>query len=239
MRNAVVIGASSGIGRELSMKLAQNNYCVCATARRIKLLETLLPELNTGSFVEEMDLTNIDATQETFKDIINRFGRIDLVVISAGVGFLNPNLDWLYEIDTIQTNVSGFSLIADLSCHKFMEQKYGHLVAISSLAGLRGGGAAPAYNASKAYVSNYMQGLGQKCAKISSDIYMTDVRPGFVDTDMAKGNKLFWVQPVEKVSNQIFHAITNKRKVIYVTRRWRLIAWLMKIIPHVIYNKMQ
>ncbi len=238
MKNAVVIGASSGIGRELALLLARNNFRVCATARRVDLLEKLLPELSEDSLIRKMDLANSNATQETFADIANSFGNIDLVIISAGIGFLNPALDWQQELETIQTNVAGFTVIADLACQQFIRQKYGHLVAISSLAALRGGGTAPAYNASKAYVSNYIQGLRQKCAKISTDIYMTDARPGFVDTDMAKGEGLFWVQSVEKVSKQIYRALEKKRKVVYVTRRWRLIAWLVKILPDAIYNKM-
>jgi short-subunit dehydrogenase len=67
---------------------------------------------------------------------------------------------------------------------------------------------------------------------------VTDIRPGLVDTEMAKGEGLFWVMPVEKTVRQIYKAIISKKKVTYVTKRWRLIAIILKRIPRPIYDKM-
>ena len=114
----------------------------------------------------------------------------------------------------------------------------GHLVVVSSVGGLRGGGAAPAYNASKAYQINYAEGLRQRAAKSRLPLYITDVRPGFVDTAMAKGDGLFWVMPVEKAVRQIVRAVRRRRRVAVVTRRWRIAAWLLRHMPDGIYLKM-
>ena len=106
------------------------------------------------------------------------------------------------------------------------------------MAGLRGGRQAPAYNATKAFQMNYLEGLRQKAKKLKTKIFVTDIRPGLVNTEMAKGDGLFWVMPVDKVAKQIFKAIKNKSKVVYVTKRWVFIAGLLKLLPRFIYDRM-
>ena len=120
----------------------------------------------------------------------------------------------------------------------FERQRGGHLVVISSVGGLRGSGAAPAYNASKAYQINYAEGLRQWVAKSGLPVTITDIRPGLVDTAMAKGEGLFWVQPVAKTVRQILRAVERRRHVAVVTRRWRIAAWLLRHLPESLYLKM-
>ena len=67
---------------------------------------------------------------------------------------------------------------------------------------------------------------------------MTDIRPGFIDTEMAKGEGLFWVMPVKKAVRQIYEAIINRKEVAYITKRWRLTVMILKRIPGPVYNKM-
>lgn len=117
-------------------------------------------------------------------------------------------------------------------------QSSGHIAGISSIAAIRGPGKAPAYNASKSFMSNYLEGLRQKASKSGIAITVTEIQPGFVNTAMAKGEGLFWVAPPEKAAWQIFKAITGKKKHAYITKRWRSIAWLLKIMPRWIYNKL-
>lgn len=108
---------------------------------------------------------------------------------------------------------------------------------ISSVAALRGGRDCPAYNASKSYISNYLEGIRYKIKKDGLNITVTDIRPGLVDTEMAKGDGLFWVQPVEKVARQIYAKIKKKKDVAYVTKRWRIIAFILKYLPDWLFNK--
>jgi short-subunit dehydrogenase len=68
-------------------------------------------------------------------------------------------------------------------------------------------------------------------------ITITDIQPGFVDTAMAKGDGLFWVAPTQKAARQIYKAIQQKKKKVYITKRWAIIAWLLRIMPDFIYNK--
>ncbi len=135
-------------------------------------------------------------------------------------------------------NVTGFTNIIDWTFNYFEKQEFGHLVAITSVAGIRGSQEAPSYNATKAYQINYLEALRQKAKKIKKPIIVTDIRPRLVDTDMAKGDGLFWVMPVNKVTKQMFKGIRNNNKVVYVTKCWGLIGRLLKIIPRFIYDRM-
>jgi len=128
--------------------------------------------------------------------------------------------------------------MANVATKHFLEQRAGHLVGISSIAALRGSGGAPAYNASKAFVSNYLEGLRQKFFHLKLPIVVTNVKPGFVDTAMAQGEGLFWVAPPEKAARQIYKIIKARRTHAYVTKRWRLIGLLLKLMPNYIYNRM-
>ena len=113
----------------------------------------------------------------------------------------------------------------------------GHLVRISSLAALRDNRVAPAYAASKAFVSNYLQGVRYRFNKLKLPIVVTDVQPGYVDTRMAKG-QLFWVASPETAARQIVAAIRGRKARVYVTRRWRLVAWLMRVLPDALYSRL-
>ena len=159
-------------------------------------------------------------------------------VLSAGTGFINPELDWDREQQTIAVNVSGFSAMINVAVDHLQTKGSGHIVGISSLAALRGGAETPAYNASKAFVSNYMQGLRHKFSKLRLPIVVTDVQPGFVKTAMAKGDGLFWVASPEQAAHQIFDAIRKRRTHVYVTKRWRIVAWFLQAAPDWLYHRL-
>ena len=142
------------------------------------------------------------------------------------------------ERQTIDTNVVGWTFVINMLYHILEQQGHGHLVAITSVGGLRGEPMAPAYSASKAYQINYMETLRKKAFKNGGHIIVTDIRPGLVDTSMAKGEGLFWVMPVEKVASQIIEAICKKKSKAYVTRRWHILAIINKNLPFFLYKRM-
>ncbi len=239
MKKTIVIGASSGIGRELSKILHRNGYNLGVMARRVHLLEDLKRELGGKDvFVEQIDVSDAEAAMAKLKSLIEKMGGVDLVVISAGIGHLNPELDWGPEEDTIKTNVSGFTAMANVAIRHFEERAAGHLVAISSIAALRGGRQAPAYNASKAFISNYLEGLRQRVYRSGLRITISDIQPGFVDTALARGEGIFWRVKPDEAARQICHAIEHRKDHVYITRRWGLIAWIMKLLPRFIYKRM-
>lgn len=238
MKKSIVIGATSGIGKGLAEKLASENYLVGITGRRNELLLELQSQNRKVFFPKNFDVADTNKIPEHLEDLTKQLGGLDLLIISSGTGELNFNLDFEMEKRTVETNVLGFTCIANWAFNYFENQKFGHLVAISSIAGLRGSRMAPAYNATKAFQINYLEGLRQKAAKLKTEIFVTDIRPGFVDTAMAKGEGKFWVASVNKATNQIFQAIKMKKKIAYITKRWQLIAIIVKIIPRIIYDRM-
>jgi short-subunit dehydrogenase len=238
MKKAIVLGASSGMGKSLSALLVEEGYYVGITGRRIELLESIRQEHPDKYLIKPFDISDTSSIAEKLEELASELGGLDLLVISSGTGDENDSLDFSIENRTIDTNVLGFTCVADWAFRYFEKQKTGHLVAITSIAGLRGNRSAPSYYASKAYQINYLEGLRQKATKSNKQIWITDIRPGLVDTAMAKGEGLFWVMPVDMVVRQIYQAITSKRRIAYVTKRWGLIAKILKLIPNVLYDKM-
>lgn len=238
MKKAIVIGASSGIGRELSKVLVRNQYTVGVMARRVHLLDELCNDLCDDVLVERIDVSDPESAMDALTKLIEKMGGVELVVISAGTGYMNADLDWTLENETIKTNVIGFAAVANVAVEHFMKQGSGHLVGISSIAALCGSREAPAYNASKAFASNYLEGLRCKVRKLGMSITITDIKPGFVKTAMAQGDGLFWVADAEKAARQIYDAIKRKKSGAYVTRRWRLVAWVIKLLPGFIRERL-
>jgi short-subunit dehydrogenase len=238
MKKAIIIGATSGIGKGLATLLVKNGYKVGITGRRSELLDELKRK-NPDSFVRKaFDITETTSNVQKLEELASELGGLELLVISSGTGDLNEHLDFAIEKRTIDTNVLGFTCVADWAFKYFEQQKAGHLVAISSVGGLRGSRQAPSYNASKAFQINYLEALRQKATFLNIPIVVTDIRPGFVATDMAKGDGQFWVGTVEKASKQIFDAIRSKKPIVYVTRRWRFIAAILKRIPGILFFRM-
>ena len=231
MKKAIIIGATSGIGKAVAEILLQEGYLVGVTGRREDLFPAMQQQFSGRIFCKKMDVQELSTLTSICNELVNQMGGLDLLVISAGIGEGNKQLDFEIENDVIKTNIQGFTCIADWGITFFKKQGYGHLVNISSIAGIRGNGLAPSYNASKAYQINYLEGLRLNTIKSGFDITVTDIRPGFVDTAMAKGNGLFWVAPIQKAAEQIVEAIQQKRKVVYITKRWGLIGYFLKIIP--------
>jgi len=238
MKKAIVIGATSGIGKSISEILILNGYAVGVTGRRLEILKSLKEKNTDKIFYCQMDVQELSSIETICDNLVNQLGGLDLIIISAGIGDENKSLDFTIENNVIKTNVQGFACVADWAINHFKKQGQGHLVNISSIAGLMGNGEAPSYNATKAFQINYLEGLRLNADKLGTNINVTDVRPGYVNTDMAKGEGMFWVAPVEKAAQQIFTAIKRKKKVVYITKRWRIIGFILKIIPYSILRKL-
>lgn len=238
MKKIIIIGATSGIGRRLAELYAKEDCRIGIIGRRENLLKEICALDKDKLFYQVCDITHTESTLSSLKTLVNELGGMDKLIICAGTGELNPQLSFQLEEPTLLTNVIGFTNIADWGFRYFEQQKGGHLINISSVGGTRGSGVAPAYNASKAYQINYMEGLRQKAAKLPFPIYTTDIRPGFVDTAMAKGEGLFWVTPVDKAAKQIKKAISSKKKIAYISKRWKYVAGLFWLIPSALYCRM-
>jgi short-subunit dehydrogenase len=238
IKRAIVIGASSGIGRALAVELSFCGYHVGVAARRTDLLAQLRNELSGPCAIKTIDVSQPDRAMPLLQELVEELGDVELFIVNAGIGFENAALKWEPERDTIEVNVLGFAAMVNVAAAHLEARGSGCLVGISSIAALRGIGGAPAYAASKAFVSNYLQGVGYRFTKLKLRVVVTDVQPGFVDTPMARGERLFWVASPQKAARQIVSAIRARKRHVYITRRWRLIAWLMRIIPDALYSRL-
>lgn len=239
MKKAIIIGATSGIGEALAKELIQQNYFVGLTGRRVERLQSFHDQFPNQSGFCAMDVSKTEEAIAQLNYLIKKIGGLDLIVVNAGVGRINRDCDWQPDLTMIEVNVLGFTAMADTAFQYFMQQRFGHLVGISSIAALRGNGGSPVYSASKAFVSNYLAGLRYSAFKKRLPILVTDIQPGFVDTPMTQGQAgMFWVAAPEKAACQIVQAIQTKRKHAYITRRWRLFAWLMKYLPDSIFMRL-
>jgi short-subunit dehydrogenase len=235
-KKVIIIGATSGIGRQLAILYAQQDWLVGITGRRTELLDELCITYPSKMIAAAMDVTAQDTTN-ILEQLIQQMGGMDLLIYNSGFGDTSEQLDWKIEQQTTLTNVNGFVAITNFAYNWFLNKPTGHIAATSSIASIRGNSFAPAYSASKAYMSTYLEGLLIKIKKQNRNIYLTDIQPGFVDTKMAKANGRFWVATPEKAAKQIVTAIHKKRFRVYITRRWWLIAKILKWLPDFIYHR--
>lgn len=160
MKRAIVIGATSGIGRALAERLVAAGWSVGIVGRRAGTACDPAPATPADRFFHAAaDVTDPEAAVATLDRLLQRMGGMDLCLVAAGAGELNPDLDYALELPAIRTNVVGWTAVVDWAYGYFERRGCGHLAVLTSVGGLRGSGAAPAYNASKAYQINYAEGL--------------------------------------------------------------------------------
>lgn len=229
-KKAIIFGASSGIGKTLANLLIQDGYLVAITGRREEKLKAIQAENPEQYIIKKHDVTQLENSEKVFNALTNEMGKVDLIIYSSGIAESNYNLLWDRELPTLQVNIIGAVKIYSLAYNFFHKQGFGHLVGISSVAGLRGNRHTPAYFASKAFQNNYLESLWMKASRSKANIHVTDIAPGFVDTKMALGDT-FGLSGLDKATNQIYKAIKRKKKKVYITKRWRIIAFILKRIP--------
>ena len=230
MKQGIIIGASSGIGWELAVQLAAKGYQLGLVARRLDKLEALSNSLPGDHFVVQADVSEAEIAQDELSKLIETMGNVELIVLNSGVGQQEKKLDWDIEREMIDVNIRGFAALTVVSMNYFRQRGNGHLVGISSVAAHMSGGLAPTYAATKAFVSSYLNGMRSRADYSKLPITVTTVEPGFVDTPMVQGSPI-WTATVEKAVAQLVPAILNKKGHIYITKRWRYVAWLLNIMP--------
>ncbi len=230
-RNAIVFGATSGIGRALSQLLVEDGYKVLITGRRLERLESLQATAPESYVIRQHDITDVDDTGRLFEELPSTMGQVDLIIHNSGIGENNFDLEWDKDLPTLNTNVIGAARVYQLAYNYFKIQGHGHLVGITSIASLVGNRHVPAYHASKSFQSNYLESLWMKAKRTKkAKIQVTDILPGYVDTDIITGDT-FWMATLDKASRQIYAGIKKKKRRVYVTRRWGLVALMIRILP--------
>jgi len=239
-KRIVIVGATSGIGRALAIELHKRGYVVGATGRRVERLQELEHQLESRIHTQFMDVVELDDTINQLHQLKKNMGGMDIIVLNAGVSnYQKESVGREADLHVVDVNVRGFANLTSYSFNLFEEQGHGHIVGISSVAGLFGWGLNIPYNASKSFVNTYLQGYRQKANHSDADISVSTILPGFVESEMTENKKgMFWVQKTDKAATQIADAIERTKNEAYITKRWRFVGWLAKLIPNWVWNRM-
>lgn len=236
IHKVVIIGATSGIGLEVARCFWEKGAQLGIAGRREQLLADFARSCGERVAYSRIDVTESDAGNQ-ITELAERIGGADLILLCAGIGSQNPELNPEVEIKTVETNVVGFTRAIDAAFNYFKNRGGGQIAVISSIAGTKGIGIAASYSATKRYQSIYVQCLAQLSAMNGHSISFTDIRPGFVDTALLRsGNYPMLMRPGD-VARTIVRAVERKRRVVTVDWRYRILVALWKLIPDRIWER--
>lgn len=238
MKRAVIIGATSGIGYEVAKLLLLQGWNIGVAGRRESSLETFRTIAPDRIAIQALDVTESDS-EVKLQRLIEKLGGMDLFLLSSGIGKQNMELKPDIEQNIISTNVSGFTRMVDAAFLYFKKQGYGHLAVISSIAGTKGLGAAPAYSATKRYQNIYIDALEQLAHLQKLDIRFTDIRPGFVDTDLlSNGTDYPMLMKPGIVGKSIVKALKRKKRIAIIDGRYAFLVFFWQMIPQWLWKRM-
>lgn len=227
------------MGQQVAKLFLERGWRLGVAARREERLMELKQLAPDRVEVQSLDVTATDAAMR-LRELIDRLGGMDLFFYASGIGKQNRTLTPDIELNTVSTNGMGFTRMIGEAYRYFAEQGRGHIAAITSIAGTKGLGPAPSYSATKAFQQNYLQALEQQANARGLNIRFTDIRPGFVDTDLLKGDFRYpmMLRP-ENVACQIVHAIDAHRHVKVIDWRYALLTALWRRVPRFIWRKLK
>ncbi|HID39448.1 MAG TPA: SDR family NAD(P)-dependent oxidoreductase [Calditrichaeota bacterium] len=232
MKHIVIVGATSGIGLALTRLCLQKGFRVGGCGRFIEALEQIKTQYPHHFEYTELDIRQTESIPKALDILIRDLGGMDICLVSSGIGGNGAELNWEEELNVIQTNVTGYAAVLNYGAQYFIKAGGGHLAGITSLTKYFGFRNA-AYNASKAFEAVYLESLRLKLERYG--IAVTEIVPGFVQTPMVKENvKMFWLVGVEKAAHQILSALEKRKKVVYISKRWRLIRWILPFLPYAV-----
>ncbi len=238
MKKAVVMGASSGIGMEVAKLLLADGWIIGVAARRTDLLEQLKDTAPERVVMETIDV-NADGAEDMLLSLIVTLGGMDLFFYAPGIGWQNPTLEPDKENNTVTTNALGFTRMVGTAFRYMATHGGGHIAAVTSIAGTKGLGPAPAYSATKAFQNTYLQALEQQANARKLNIRFTDLRPGFVDTALlGDGNRYPILLRKEDVAYEMVEAIRHHKHIWVIDWRWRILTALWRRIPRWVWRRL-
>lgn len=238
MKRIVIVGATSGIGLETAKRCIGEGWRVGVAGRRAEALEALKAQAPEQVETQILDIMHDEAPQQ-LDALIQRLGGMDIYLHSSGIGSRNTELKPEIEINTLRTNGEGFVRMVTAAFAYFRAHGGGHLAVISSIAGTKGLGSAPAYSATKRMQNTYIDSLAQLSHMEGCGIHFTDIRPGFVATPLLHdGGHYPMLMPVEKVATQIMHALKKQRRRMVIDRRYALMVFFWRLLPQWLWERM-
>lgn len=239
---AIAMGATSGIGMEVAKLLAKNGWQVGIAGRRVDRLKDLKDAQKGIVCFQQIDVTATDAPV-LLMQLIEELGGMDMYFHSSGIGWQNTTLDIEKELNTMETNGTGFVRMVDTAFNWFAE-KHGtkspsRIACITSIAGTKGLGAAPAYSATKRFQTHYLECLSQQARMHNLPIAITDIRPGFVKTDLIANSNYPLQLDAKDVARSIVNAIEHGKEVKVIDWRYALLVFFWRMIPRWVWTRMK
>lgn len=237
MKRIVIIGATSGIGQEVAKLFVKQGWKVGIAGRRLSALEEFRSFNPSQIEIQQLDVTSEDASGK-LHELIDKLGGMDLFLQSSGIGNQNMSLNPEIEINTAKTNVEGFIRMITAAFYYFKQQGGGHLAVISSIAGTKGLGAAPAYSATKRFQNTYIDALAQLSRMEHLNIRFTDIRPGFVATALLKDGNYPMLMKPDYAAKRIVKALKQKKRIAVIDWKYAILVFFWRMIPGWIWERM-
>lgn len=240
MNVAIVTGATSGIGKEITLQLLEAGWKVGVTGRNEKALSELKAKAPAQVYAASIDIEK-PAAREELLGLIRQMDGFDMFVHCAGIGFYEENLDFKLEEHTAMTNAVGFVRMVG-TAYQFAEahpETFRQIVVISSIAGTKGLGMAPSYSATKRFQNMYVEALEQRARIRGVEVGFTDARPGFVDTPLLKGSRFPMLMNPQAVARSILNAARKRRRTVTIDWRYRMLVALWRLIPSALWVRMK
>jgi short-subunit dehydrogenase len=236
-KNIWITGASSGIGRAVALKFANEGWKVAASARRKELLEELSKEnSNISSF--PLDVTDRKSCVQVFEDILKKYSSIDLCILSTGT--YDPKTEKEINLNEIE-NVFNVNFFGTLNCIKAVEKnlkskKKGHIAIVSSVAGYRGLPNSSGYGPSKAALINLAESLYFDFKR--HEVRVSLISPGFIKTPLTDKNKfkMPFIKSSQFAAEKIYNGLikSNSFEVTF-PKELTILMKIFKILPNKIY----
>ncbi len=245
LRSVIIIGATSGIGRAVVERLANEGVRIGIAGRR----EERLKELQQRFGAERirycvMDVTKASAT-EALDALIDEVGAPDALLFASGIGKQNPTLDEAMELRTVETNCMGMVRIVDHFINyvkrtpAYNKEHKAHIAVITSVAGTMGMGPAPAYSATKSMQSAYLVALAQHARMENIPITVGDIRPGFVATEILNPDKRYpMLMSVERAAMFVARSLRRHERITIFDWRYRLLVGFWRCIPRCVWERL-
>ena len=242
MKRVIVIGATSGLGREMASQLVKAGYKVGIAGRRKELLESFVAEHQaTAAAPIEAEVIDVVSPQAcaSLDSLVEKVGGMDIFLYVSGAGFENPALDVAKELHITEVNSVGFVRMIDHAYHWFRTHGgRGHIAAVTSIAGTKGMGLAPAYSATKRLQTTYLSALAQHARMDGVRLHITDLRPGYAQTDILTPDKKYpFVLTPAKVAKTSIRAIERHRRICTIDWRFRLVVAGWSLIPRPLWER--
>ena len=238
-KRAVIMGATSGLGYEVARLLLSDGWELGLAGRREENLRKLQSEFPEQICIKAIDVKDSNSDKALLA-LIDELGGMDMYFHSSGIGYQNARLDADIELNTLETNGTGFTRLVGTAFRYFKEKGKGHIAVISSIAGTKGLGIAPAYSATKRFQNTYIDALDQLAGMQKLNIRFTDIRPGFVATNLLNDGKNYpMLMKAPYAARLIVKALRRNKRVAIIDWKYSILVFFWKLIPRCIWKRMK